>query len=1003
MWAGAAGDRLATTHRTPSIPSAFSGRPRGASPLGATRGASYGGRVVHASPSAAIDTARAEAHALPPSAVVDRLEVDPTVGLAHAEARRRREVYGPNELAREAPTPAWRRFVAQFQDALVLLLLAATALSTGMWLIERDSVLPHEALAIFAIVLVNAVLGYSQEARAERALAALRASTAAHATVVRGGERQRVPTGELVPGDVILLEAGDTVPADARLTDVTSLQTDEASLTGESLPVGKRTRAVDADAPLAERHGMAFAGTVVTYGRGRAVVTATGEDTEVGRIADLLRRTEDDESPFERELDRVGRTLGIAVLIVAGIVVVAILLAQGITDAAAFVHVLLFGVALAVAAVPEGLPAIVTVVLALGVQRMARRNAIVRELAAVETLGSATVVATDKTGTLTRNEMTVRAVITASGRSELTGTGYDPAGELVPAESGGSDGDVEAEVERLLLAADRANNAELHRDEDGWTAQGDPTEAALRVAARKAGLDPDALDRRFERLHELPFSSKRQMMSTLHRDAERDRIVVFSKGAPDRVLDRCAEEWVGDHATALSAERRRQLHDLVDDLAAEALRTLAVAFRTLPQGVVDEQDLERVDDTPDEVERDLVLLGLVGMIDPPRAEAAEAVERARRAGIRTVMITGDHPTTAAAIADAVGIATGSAPRTGAEVASMTDGELGEAVRNAAVFARVSPEHKLRIVDALQRNGDVVAVTGDGVNDAPALQSGDIGVAMGITGTDVAREASDMVLTDDNFATIVAAVEQGRTIFANIRKFLRFLLSSNFGEVLTIFLAVILAPVIGFSTAGDGLILPLLATQILWINLLTDAGPALALGVDPPAPNVMERPPRRRDRGVITPAMWWSVGSIGLVMASATLLVLDSALPGGLLEGSGDVAYGRTLAFTTLVLLQLFNAFNSRSESRSAFSGLFRNRWLWGAVALSLGLQVLVVYAPWLQPAFGTVALTLGDWLLCTAAASSVLWWGEASKAVRRWRGGRAQRSNLHQNGVTSWT
>jgi P-type Ca2+ transporter type 2C len=646
-----------------------------------------------------------------------------------------------------------------------------------------------------------------------------------------------------------------------------------------------------------------------------------------------------------------------------------------VRDPSAIFDVMILGVALAVAAVPEGLPAIVTAVLAIGVQRMARRNAIVRKLPAVETLGSATLIASDKTGTLTRNEMTVRAVVTASGRTDLSGTGYTPEGELLQSDGRPVEDDsLRAEVERALRASDRANNATLSEHGGRWSVQGDPTEGALIVAARKLGLSPAALDRRFERVGEVPFSSERKLMSTVHRDAEKpQRMISFAKGAPDVLLPRCSHELVGDEARPLTEERRTEIRAAAEELAGEALRTLGVAFRSISP------DTREIDDR---IEQDLVFLGLIGMIDPPREEVREAVSLARSAGIRPMMITGDHPMTAAAIARELDISTDARAITGTELEKLADEALERVVRESSVYARVNPEHKLRIVGALQKNGHVVAMTGDGVNDAPALKTADIGVAMGITGTDVSKEAADMVLTDDNFASIVAAVEEGRSIFANIRKFLRYLLSSNVGEVLTMFFAVVLAGVIGLT--GEGvLVLPLLATQILWINLVTDGPPALALGLDPADPGVMRQPPRPPGSGVITRSMWLGIAFVGLVMAAGTLLVLDVSLPGGMIAGSGDLPYARTMAFTTLMLFQLFNVPNARSDERSAFSGLFRNPWLWGAILLSLLLQFLVVYAPFLQPAFGTVGLGLEDWLLCAAVASSVLWLREASKLLVR--------------------
>jgi P-type Ca2+ transporter type 2C len=909
--------------------------------------------------------------------VVAELGCDPQRGLSSEEARARLEGYGPNELEAEKPVPAWRRFLAQFRDTLVILLLIATAVSVGLWAYERDSALPYEGLAIFAIVLLNGILGYVQESRAERAVAALRAMSAAEASVVRDGERRSVLASELVPGDVILVEEGDTIPADARLVQSTALQASEASLTGESLPVQKDVRPIEEEVGLGDRSNMLFSGTAATYGRGRAVVTATGMQTELGRIAGMLRRAEDEATPLQKELDRTGKLLGAIVLVIAAVIVATILLVEGVREPAAIFDVLILGVALAVAAVPEGLPAIVTAVLAIGVQRMARRNAIVRRLPAVETLGSATVIASDKTGTLTKNEMTVRTVVTASGRADLGGTGYAPEGEFQRDGRTVNDEPLRAEVERALRAADLANNATLSHNDGRWSVQGDPTEGALIVAARKVGLAQEALDCRFERVGEVPFSSERKLMSTVHRDAEKpERLAAFAKGAPDVLLPRCSHEILGDEARPLTDERREEIRVANERLAGEALRTLGVAFRSLPP--------ETLDDGVDaRIEEGLVFLGLVGMIDPPREEVKVAVDLAKGAGIRPMMITGDHPKTAAAIAQELDISAEGRAITGSELERLPDEELEQEVRESSVYARVNPEHKLRIVRALQKNDQVVAMTGDGVNDAPALKTADIGVAMGITGTDVSKEAADMVLTDDNFASIVAAVEEGRSIFSNIQKFLRYLLSSNIGEVFTMFFGVVLAGVIGLEAGGAAVALPLLATQILWINLVTDGPPALALGLDPADPAVMDRPPRPQGSGVITRRMWAGIAFVGLVMAAGTLFVLDYALPGGLLEGSGELPYARTMAFTTLMLFQLFNVPNARSDEQSAFHGLFRNPWLWAAIALSLLLQFLVVYAPPLQPAFGTVALSPGDWLLCAVVASSVLWLREISKLVVR--------------------
>ena len=801
--------------------------------------------------------------------------------------------------------------------------------------------------------------------------------------MIRDGERRRVPARVLVPGDLLLVEEGDTVAADARVVTSTALQTAEAALTGESLPVDKDVAPIDGTVALGDQSNMLFGGTAVTYGHGSALVTGTGMRSEIGRIAGMLHETPDEKTPLQRELDYVGKLLGAIVVVIAVVMIATIILVEDVHGLAALLDVLILGVALAVAAVPEGLPAVVTAVLSLGVQRMARRNAIVRHLGAVETLGAASIIASDKTGTLTRNEMTVRVVVTASGRVSFTGSGYAPEGEVRRDDGGSIEGNLRTELDRALAAADRANNAEIVEQEGRWSAQGDPTEGALLVAARKAGIRHEDLDRRLPREAEVPFSSERKIMSTIHRAADDDRFIVFSKGAPDVILPRCSHEIVGDSRRPLTPARRNEILRINESLADEALRTLGVAAHWLPADTVGEDT--DVGDVAPRLEHDLSFAGLVGMIDPPRAEAAAAVARAKSAGIRPVMITGDHPRTAAVIARELGIADRDASAlTGAELDGMSEEQLAGAVMRARVYARVNPEHKLRIVKALQSQGEIVAMTGDGVNDAPALKMADIGVAMGITGTDVSKEAADVVLADDDFATIVAAVEEGRAIFENIRKFLRFLLSSNIGEVLTMFFGVILAPRLGLTAEGaSGVALPLLATQILWINLVTDGAPALALGVDPAEPELMERPPRPRAERVITGRMWIGIVFVGVVMAATTLLVIDASLPGGLIEGTGSLAYAHTMAFTTLILAQLVNTFNSRSDERSAFVHLFANRWLWGAIALSLILQLLVLYVHPLQHAFSTVPLSIADWLRCAAAATTVFWAREISKLVTR--------------------
>ena len=899
-------------------------------------------------------------------------------GLNEAEARARLERNGPNRLAGRPPVPAWRKFLAQFQDVLVILLLLATAISLALWLYDRHSTLPYESLAIFAVVLLNAVMGYVQEARAESAVAALRQMAAAQSNVIRDGERRSIVATEIVSGDVILIEEGDRIPADGRLIKSTALQTAEAALTGESVPVSKDLSPIKDEVSLGDRHNMIFSGTAATYGHGQAVVVATGMDTEMGRIAGMLEETGDDVTPLQKELGRTGKLLGVIVVVIAVVMIATILVVERITGLEAILDVLILGVALAVAAVPEGLPAVVTAVLSLGVQRMAQKNAIVRHLAAVETLGSADVIASDKTGTLTKNEMTVRVVVTASGRVSLGGTGYAPEGEIRQTDGGSIEGALRSELMRALAAGDRASNAVLQNRGGQWVVEGDPTEGALIVAARKAGLQAATLDARLKRIGEVPFSSERKLMSTVHTDAEQqERVLVLTKGAPDVLLRSCTHELVGEESRLLTEERRAEILRTNEQLAAEALRTLGVARRSLPSNEVRHEDIDS------EIEKELVFLGLIGMIDPPRQEAKDAVARARAAGIRPIMITGDHPRTAGVIARELGIAEDGRVMTGAQLEKSSDDALREVVVNTSVYARVNPEHKLRIVNALQETGSVVAMTGDGVNDAPALKTADIGVAMGITGTDVSKQAADMILADDNFATIVAAVEEGRGIFSNIRKFLRYLLSTNIGEVLTMFFGVVLADWIGLKAEGNAFALPVLATQLLWINLVTDGAPALALGVDPPSEATMTRPPRPRGEGVITPRMWFTIIFIGAVSAACSLGVLDASLPGGFIEGSGSMPYAQTMTFTTLVFCSLFSAFGARSDERSAFQGVFTNLWLWAAVGLAVVLQVSVVYVPFLQRAFSTVSLSPGDWFRCVIVASSVLWSLEVWKLVIR--------------------
>jgi Ca2+-transporting ATPase len=919
----------------------------------------------------------ADAHARATRDICVALHVDPARGLDADDTLARLALAGRNELDQAPPVPAWRKFLAQFESPLVLLLIAAGGIAIAVWFLEHGEGLPYEALTILAIVLLNALLGYYQEARAEEAVASLRRMTSATATVLRDGERQGVSAAVLVPGDILLLEEGATVPADARVIESVALQAGEAALTGESVPVLKETGALAADTGIADRANMVFAGTTITYGHGRAVVTATGMRAEVGRIAGMLHSATAEPTPLQQNLDRLGKFLGVAVIAIAVVVGVTILLVNRDHSTAALVGVLLYTVSLAVSAVPEGLAAVTTVVLSLGMQRMAKRNAIVRRLSAVETLGSATVIASDKTGTLTRNEMTVRAVLTASGRTEVTGGGYAPQGDLRCCGVALAGGSQRIEVERVLAAGVLANNAELVERDGQWAVQGDPTEGALKVAARKAGITDARITERFARVAEIPFSSERKLMSTAHADARLGgQLVLFSKGAPDLLLARCTLERRGGDEVGLDEARRGRINAEIEAMASEALRLLGLAYGRLPEGEV----------ASEAAEQGLVWLGVVGMIDPPRSEAAASVRSAQRAGIRVLMITGDHPAAAAAIAAELGIVAHGAPvLTGNALAAMSPPELAAAVATTSVYARVAPEHKLAIVRALKANGEIVAMTGDGVNDAPALKAADIGIAMGIAGTDVAKDAADVVLADDNFATIVAAIEEGRAIYANIQKFLRYLLSTNMGEVVVMFFGVALAGSLGIVAGrGEALILPLLPTMILWVNLVTDGFPALAVGVDPPGAELMVRKPRDKGETVVTQRMWAWIAVAAVVMGVGTLLVLDAGLPGGLIEGNGDIRAARTTAFNTLVLFQLVGVFCIRSDTLPITHQLFANRWLWLSVAAGVALQLAVLYVPALQLAFGTVGLSLGDWIVCVAVASTIIVASEVVKAV--WRG-----------------
>ncbi len=930
-----------------------------------------------------VDLVPVPAWAVDEAALARALDTDQVAGLSARAAAQRLAEHGPNELVTAPPEATWRRVLRQFTDPLVLLLLVAIGISVAAWVLDGAGDVPLEALVIATIVVLNAAIGYWQESKAIRAVDALRRLTGTHTTVVRDREPQSVPSVELVPGDLVFLAEGDAIGADARLVDVASLHVVEAALTGESVPAEKRTGVLGADVEPIDRTNMVFSGTAVASGRGRAIVVATGMATEIGAIATLIERATDEQTPLQRQIAWLGRMLGLVVVVLATIVVAAIVLTSDISSAQELLEALLVGVSLAVAAVPEGLPAILSVVLALGVQRMAAHRAVVKKLSSVETLGSASVICTDKTGTLTRNEMTIVRVVTAAGEVEITGSGYQPIGQVLKDGRPVTSEALLDDVGLVLGAGSLANDASMRRSEAGhWEVQGDPTEAAFLVAERKLGLT-ERRDERFRRVGEIPFNSERRLMTTIDHDHEATadagapQLMMVTKGAPDVLIERCSHLRVGGEVVAMTPERRTAIEGAVDRLGDAALRTLAVAYRTMggPLGAIDES-----------IERNLIHLGVVGIIDPPRPEVPAAIADAHRAGVRIIMITGDHPRTAARIGEQLGL-TGPASTsiTGRELAAMADHEFAECVRRQSVFARVAPEHKLRVVEALQAAGGIVAMTGDGVNDAPALKQADIGVAMGINGTEVSKEAADMILADDNFATILRAVREGREIFADIGKFLRYLLASNTGEVLVMFVGVLGAGLLGLADSGEGLAVPLLATQILWINLLTDSAMALALGVDPPVEDVMDRPPRRIDDRIVDHAMLVTILVVGATIAVAGLVALDVELAGGLLGGSGDIVTARTMVFTTVVLAQIFNAFNARSDRVSAFVRPFDNRLLLGSVAITIALQVLVVHTPAMNRAFDTVPLDGRRWAICAALATTVLFAEEVHKAVRRAR------------------
>jgi Ca2+-transporting ATPase len=857
-------------------------------------------------------------HTLSGQETLSYLETTPT-GLSQTEAAQRLAQYGLNELQAAHRVSPWTILLEQFKNVLIIVLLVATILS---------AFLGHgvEAIAIAVIVLFAVLLGFVQEYRAERAIEALRQMASPTAAVLRDGKEVELPARDLVPGDITILRAGDKVPADVRLLESINLQVEEAALTGESVPVSKSVQPLaNGELAIGDRKNMAYMGTAVTYGRGRAVVVATAMNTEFGKIAQLLQTVETGKTPLQENLDKIGHALTRAAFVVVGLIV-----ALGLFRGQPFVEMLIFGIALAVAVVPEALPAVVTISLAIGVQRMVKRNALMRRLLAVETLGSTSVICSDKTGTLTKDEMTVRKIYVAGQLLNVSGAGYEPQGQF---SQNGYTVEPDRSLTSLLRGGALASDAHIERSEaDGrWHVKGDPTEGALIVAAAKAGLEKAEIELQLPRINEIPFTSETKRMTTLHEGPEGS--IAYSKGAPEIVLPSCTRQMTAEEEAPLDAASREHILEVARQMASEALRVLAVAAK---------RDTALAD-----AEQDMTFLGMVGMIDPPRPEAKQAIQTCELAGIKPIMITGDHPLTAEAVARELGLLKQGRVVTGAELEAMNEAEFERVVEDIEVYARVSPAHKLRVVTAWQEKDHIVAMTGDGVNDAPALKKADIGIAMGITGTDVTKEAAAMTLTDDNFASIVAAVEEGRGIFGNIKKYLMYLLSSNIGEI-------------GLMAGASllGLPLPLSAVQILYVNLATDGLPALALAVDPPEPDLMRRKPRNPRTGIFTrPVVTLMV--VGGVWSALVNLGLFAWARN---SGRSD-AEAMTMTFVSLVLIQFFKAYNFRSDRLSMLHRPFANKWLNLAIVWELILLVLIVYLPFLHEPFGTFSLPWIDWVI----------------------------------------
>jgi len=876
-------------------------------------------------------------------------------GLDGDEARHRLAQFGPNELVEKEKTSPLMLFLEQFKNFLIIILLVAAIVSGVLALLGEGDI--WDPILIVIIVFFAAGLGFVQEYRSEKAMEALKQMAAPTATVIRNREEEEIPARELVPGDIILLETGDRIPADARLTEAVNLKIDEAPLTGESVAVDKMTQIVPGDVPVGDRRDMAYIGTTVVYGRGKAIVTGTGMTTEFGKIATMLQEVKAPPTPLQVSLDKIGKILGIACLVICA-VVAGVGIIVGMFD-----HILdafIWGVSLAVAAVPEALPAVVTISLAIGVQRMVKRHSLVRRLPAVETLGCTTFICSDKTGTLTQNQMTVRKIYVNDEIIEVGGAGYEPKGSFYLNGASINPQD-EPHLLRLLEAGVLCNDAHLISTDGVWQVRGDPTEGAIVVGGVKAGIKREELTH--PRISEVPFSSERKRMTTIHNTPQ--GIVAYSKGAPEVILSTCTRIYAGGIEREITEQDRKRILQVNQEMAAQALRILGLVYKSLPGKEYGGEVAERV-------EEEMVWLGLVGMIDPPREEVKQAVALCKQAGIKSVMITGDHKLTAEAIAKELGmLQENDMALSGSELDKLTQAELSNAVEGIKVYARVSPAHKMRIVEALQAKRHVVAMTGDGVNDAPALRKADIGIAMGITGTDVSKEAGAMVLTDDNFASIVAAVEEGRNIFANIRKFLLYLLSCNLGEVLLTLVAFVIAAVTGVH------VLPLVALQLLAVNLITDGLPALALAVDPGDPDVMQRPPRDPKKTVFDrPMVSWILG-MGFWIMATTLGVFLWALNSG-----RSPIEAQCLCFATLVLGELFRCFECRSERYSIFRiGPFSNKWLLAAIASSAAILLAMVYIPFLQSPFHTYSMTLKDWGIAVLAGATNLIIAEIAKLV----------------------